>query len=70
MRTHAWACIPYYILKTLRDDRRPPKAFGVDGTKKGAGDARRFGFWKVFGRFSDAFFILGGEALQRTEQLN
>ena len=51
-------------MKTLRDDRRPPKAFGVGGTKKGAGDARRICFWKVFGRFlaKMSFFELGGRS--------
>ena len=50
---HACVALWIYILKTLRDNRRPHPAFGVGCTKKQVGVARRFGFWKAFGRFLD-----------------
>ena len=59
--------ISLYILKTLRDDRRPPKAFDVGGTKKGAGDARRICFRKVFGRFWSVI-VLAAEQIQTFQQ--
>ena len=70
---------PPYLTMYIEDAaRRPPPlaGFSVGGTKKGTGDGRRFGFWKVFGRFLDAFFVSGdfssmeeGRSVSRISQI-